>query len=42
MIGSNILIEPIFYSNLTNMSTLFPEDKFYDFYAGKLINLHNK
>jgi len=38
MIGSNILIEPIFYSNLTNMTTLFPEDKFYDFYTGKFIN----
>ena len=38
MLGSNILIEPIFYSNLTNMTTLFPEDKFYDFYTGKYIN----
>jgi len=37
MIGSNILIEPIFYSNFTNMTTLFPEDKFYDFYTGKFI-----
>ena len=38
MLGSNILVEPIFYSNLTNMTTLFPEDKFYDFYTGKHIN----
>ena len=38
MLGSNILIEPIFYRNLTNMTTLFPEDKFYDFYTGKYIN----
>ena len=38
MLGSNILVEPVFYSNLTNMTTLFPEDKFYDFYTGKYIN----
>ena len=38
MLGSNLLIEPIFYSNMTNMTTLFPEDKFYDFYTGKYIN----
>ena len=38
MLGSNLLTEPIFYSNLTNMTTLFPEDKFYDFYTGKYIN----
>ena len=28
MLGSNILIEPIFVHNLTNITTLFPEDKF--------------
>ena len=38
MLGSNLLVEPIFYSNLTNMTILFPEDKFYDFYTGKYIN----
>ena len=38
MLGSNLLIAPIFYSNMTNMTTLFPEDKFYDFYSGKYIN----
>ena len=38
MLGSNLLIEPVFYSNTTNMTTLFPEDKFYDFYTGKYIN----
>ena len=38
MLGSNILIEPVFYSNTTNMTALFPEDKFYDFYTGKYIN----
>ena len=38
MLGSNLLIQPIFYSNMTNMTTLFPEDKFYDFYTGKYIN----
>ena len=38
MLGSNLLTEPVFYSNLTNMTTLFPEDKFYDFYTGKYIN----
>ena len=38
MLGSNLLTDPVFYSNLTNMTTLFPEDKFYDFYTGKYIN----
>ena len=38
MLGSNILIEPIFTSNITNLSTLFPENKFYDFYTGNYIN----
>ena len=38
MLGSNLLIKPVFYSNITNMTTLFPEDKFYDFYTGKYIN----
>ena len=38
MLGSNLLIEPIFTENLTNITTLFPEEKFYDFYSGKYIN----
>ena len=38
MLGSNILIEPIFAENVTNLTTLFPEDKFYDFYTGNYIN----
>ena len=38
MLGSNILIEPIFVHNLTNITTLFPEDKFNDFYNGNYIN----
>ena len=38
MLGSNILIEPIFQENITNLTTLFPEDKFYDFYNGNYIN----
>ena len=38
MLGSNILIEPIFQENVTNLTTLFPEDKFYDFYTGNYIN----
>ena len=38
MLGSNLLMEPIFTENLTNITTLFPEEKFYDFYSGKYIN----
>ena len=38
MLGSNILIEPIFVHNLTNITTLFPKDKFNDFYNGNYIN----
>ena len=38
MLGSNILIDPIFTHNLTNITILFPEDKFYDFYNGNYIN----
>ena len=38
MLESNILIEPIFVHNLTNITTLFPEDKFNDFYNGNYIN----
>ena len=38
MLGSNLLIEPIFSENMTNITTLFPEDKFYDFYTGDYIN----
>ena len=38
MLGSNISIEPIFVHNLTNITTLFPEDKFNDFYNGNYIN----
>ena len=38
MLGSNLLIEPIFIENLTNITTLFPEEKFYDFYKGNYIN----
>ena len=38
MLGSNILIEPIFIDNLTNITILFPEEKFYDFYKGNYIN----
>ena len=38
MLGSNILIEPIFAENVSNLTTLFPEDKFYDFYTGNYIN----
>ena len=38
MLGSNILIEPIFAENVSNLTTLFPEEKFYDFYTGNYIN----
>ena len=38
MLGSNILIEPIFTPNITNISIIFPENKFYDFYTGNYIN----
>ena len=38
MLGSNLLIEPIFLENVTNITTLFPEEKFYDFYSGNYIN----
>ena len=38
MLGSNLLIEPIFSENMTNITTLFPEDKFYDFYSRDYIN----
>ena len=38
MLGSNLLIDPIFSENMTNITTLFPEDKFYDFYTGDYIN----
>lgn len=38
MLGSNILIEPIFAENVSNLTTLFPEEKFYDFYTGNYVN----
>ena len=38
MLGSNILIEPIFLENISNITILFSEDKFYDFYTGNYIN----
>ena len=38
MLGSNLLIDPIFSQNLTNITLLFPEEKFYDFYTGTYIN----
>ena len=38
MLGSNIMISPIFFENVTNITCIFPEDKFYDFYTGEYIN----
>lgn len=36
--GSSILLIPITTKNNTNCTALFPEDKFYDFYSGEVIN----
>ena len=38
MLGSNLLIEPVFDSNLTSINTLLTEDLFYNFYTGEYIN----
>ena len=42
MLGSNLLIEPIFSENMTNITTLFPEDKFYDFTQGIILIIKGK
>ena len=38
MLGSNMMIVPIYEKNQTNISLYFPYEKFYDFYSGELIN----
>lgn len=38
MLGSNIMIVPIMDKNKTNFTAIFPEDKFYDYYSGEVVN----
>ena len=38
MIGSNIMIVPITEKNTTNFTCLFPDEKFYDYYTGEVVN----
>jgi len=38
MVGSAIMMNPIFKNGISDKLTYFPSDKFYDFYTGHLIN----
>jgi alpha-glucosidase len=38
MLGSALMISPVVQAGARKKSTYFPDDKFYDFYTGRLMN----